>query len=222
MLFTFAEAKCDFPRDGRNVSNACVAGPMLDVVTLGEPKCDLPLEAATPSAGSGYRFQHLFERGRCSSPSRRQSAISGPKVEVAVEGPCAVYSVARQSPPPRNAILPPSAPVHGRNDDNAQSPNLQLQHLAEPAPTWRLSVCRPVCQPGCRPLQVPVCLPVCGLAAGVGATISRWTQASLQHRRRHRSRSVRLKRTNLPVVRLSLNRSQYGGCSTKYDTLTVS
>ena len=35
-------------------------------------------------------------------------------------------------------------------------------------------------------------------------------------------RCVRLKRTNLPVVRLSLNRSQYGGCSTKYDTPTES
>ena len=33
---------------------------------------------------------------------------------------------------------------------------------------------------------------------------------------------VRLKRTNLLVERLSLNRSQCGGCSTKYDTPTES
>lgn len=33
-------------------------------------------------------------------------------------------------------------------------------------------------------------------------------------------RSVRLVRTNLTVERLSLNRSQCGGCSTKYDTPT--
>ena len=33
-------------------------------------------------------------------------------------------------------------------------------------------------------------------------------------------RYARLKRTNLPVIRLSLNRSQWGGCSTKYDTPT--
>ena len=31
---------------------------------------------------------------------------------------------------------------------------------------------------------------------------------------------VRPERTNLPVERLSLNRSQCGGCSTKYDTPT--
>ena len=35
-------------------------------------------------------------------------------------------------------------------------------------------------------------------------------------------RCVRLKRTNLPVERLSLNRSQCGGCSTEYDTPTES
>jgi len=34
------------------------------------------------------------------------------------------------------------------------------------------------------------------------------------------ARFALLWRTNLPVAGLSLNRSQYGGCSTKYDTPT--
>lgn len=36
----------------------------------------------------------------------------------------------------------------------------------------------------------------------------------------HRLRNARLKRTNRLVERLSLNRSQCGGCSTRYDTPT--
>lgn len=34
--------------------------------------------------------------------------------------------------------------------------------------------------------------------------------------------NARLKRTNLPVKRLSLNRSQYKSCSARYDTSTES